>query len=146
MVRLVSLTIPDRVSIGLLLGLLLCAIWAGATMVTMLHHLAVGIAVFALGALLFFLGAFGGGDVKLLAAVAVWAGWPMVTELLLKVVMLGGVLALVLLAFRAISLSAGMAGTPWIARLHRRDGGIPYGIAIGAGSLLLLPRITWWQS
>jgi prepilin peptidase CpaA len=143
---LVSLTIPDWVSIGLVLGFLACAIWAGVSMVTILqYYLVVGCAVFALGALLFFLGAFGGGDVKMLAAVAIWAGWPMVVELLIKVAFLGGVLALVLLAFRAMSLSARMAATPWIARLHRRDGGIPYGIAIGTGSLLLLPRITWWQ-
>jgi len=142
---LVSLTIPDAVSIGLMLGFIANAVWAGATMGTILHHFALGGAVFLLGALLFFLGAFGGGDVKMLAAVALWAGWPMVVELLVRVALLGGLLALALLAFRAISLSAGMQARPWIARLHRRDGGIPYGIAIGTGSLLLLPRITWWQ-
>lgn len=142
---LVSLTIPDWVSIGLVLGFLACGVSAGVPIVTMLHHFAVGAAVFGLGALLFYLGAFGGGDVKMLAAVAIWAGWPMVVTLLIRVALLGGLLALVLVAFRAMSLSARMADTPWIARLHRRDGGIPYGIAIGAGSLLLLPRITWWQ-
>jgi len=142
---LVSLTIPDLVSIGLAAGFLLAALLAGAPLQTIAQHVGVAVLVFAAGATLFFLGAFGGGDVKMLAAVALWAGWPMVVTLLVWVALLGGGLAAVLLLFRRMPLSAGQQRRAWIARLHRPDGGIPYGIAIGIGSLLLLPRITWWQ-
>lgn len=143
---LTSMTIPDAVSIGLVAGFLLCAWLAGAPLVTVGKHLGVGAIVFAIGAALFFAGAFGGGDVKMLAAVSIWAGWPMVITLAVWVALFGGLLALSMLVFRRIPLPAGAADLAWVARLHQRDGGIPYGIAIGIGALLLLPRITWWQN
>lgn len=143
---LATMTIPDTVSIGLVAGFLLCAVWAGAPLVTIGMHLGVGVIVFGIAAVFFFLNAFGGGDVKMLAAVAVWAGWPMVITLGVWVALLGGVLALAMLVFRRIPLPAAAGDLAWLARLHRRDGGIPYGVAIGIGALLLLPRITWWQN
>lgn len=143
---LASLTIPDTVSIGLVVGFLLAAWLAGAPLLIVGKHLGVGAGIFAIGALLFFVGAFGGGDVKMLAAVAVWAGWPMVITLGVWVALLGGLLAVGMLVFRRIPLPTGANDLAWVARLHRRDGGIPYGVAIGIGALLLLPRITWWQN
>jgi prepilin peptidase CpaA len=142
---LTSLTIPDSVSIGLVLGFLLAGFLAGAPWLLLAKHLGVGVAMFAIGAALFFLGAFGGGDVKMLAAVSVWAGWPGVLPLSIRVAFLGGLLAILILAFRRIPLPSGLRHIAWIERLHRRDGGIPYGLAIGVGALLLLPNITWWQ-
>ena len=143
---LVSLTIPDAVSIGLVLGFLLAAVLAGAPWLLVLKHLGLGVAVYVLAAVLVLLNTFGGGDAKMLAVIAIWAGWPMLITLLVWTALLGGLLAVIILIFRKIPLSPGLAGQAWIQRLHRRDKGIPYGLAIGLGSLLLLPRITWWQS
>jgi prepilin peptidase CpaA len=142
---LTSLTIPDSVSIGLVLGFVLAWWLADQAWLVLGKHLGIGAAMFAIGAVLFFAGAFGGGDVKMLAAVSVWAGWPGVLPLGLRVAFLGGLLAILILVFRRIPLPNRLAHIAWIGRLHRRDGGIPYGLAIGAGALLLLPSITWWQ-
>jgi prepilin peptidase CpaA len=143
---LTSLTIPDSVSIGLVLGFLLAGWLAGVPWLLLLKHFGVGALMFSIGAMLFFAGAFGGGDVKMLAAVSVWAGWGGILPLGLRVAFLGGLLAIVILVFRRIPLPHRVAHIAWIARLQRRDAGIPYGLAIGAGALLLLPRITWWQT
>ena len=140
---LTTLSIPDTVSIGLTLAFLAAAQLAGVPLAGIATHLGIGAVVFVLGALLFFLGAFGGGDVKMLAAVAVWAGWPLVLTYIIWVALLGGLLAGILLIYRR--LPDVVSGDGWAKRLHRRDGGIPYGLAIGVAGLVLLTRITWWQ-
>jgi prepilin peptidase CpaA len=32
-----------------------------------------------------------------------------------------------------------------VNRLHRLDGGVPYGIALAAAALLVYPETTWMQ-
>jgi prepilin peptidase CpaA len=34
----------------------------------------------------------------------------------------------------------------WAVRLHRRDAGIPYGIALAANALLVYPHTSWFAS
>ena len=59
-----------------------------------------GIAMFLLGAGLFALGLFGGGDVKLIAAMALWTGFADLPRFLLVMGAAGGLLGLVLLLKR----------------------------------------------
>jgi prepilin peptidase CpaA len=59
-----------------------------------------GVAMFLLGAGLFALGLFGGGDVKLIAAMALWTGFADLPRFLLIMAAAGGVLGLVLLLKR----------------------------------------------
>ena len=33
----------------------------------------------------------------------------------------------------------------WVKRLHRLDGGVPYGIALAAAALLIYPYTPWMQ-
>lgn len=91
----------------------------------------VALLVFAVGACLFAMGWFGGGDVKLLAAGTLWLGAAQAGAFLYVTVLAGGVLALVFLARRAVSRirggSEGAAPNP----------SLPYGIAIAAGGILL---------
>lgn len=84
---------------------------------------------FAGGVLLLFGGLFaagwmGGGDVKLLVALALWLPWVAFLKMFLTITILGGLLTLVLLvAHRLRKLS----GAPEI----------PYGVAIAMGGLLM---------
>jgi prepilin peptidase CpaA len=57
--------------------------------------------------------------------------------------LLGGALTLALLEFRKHALPALLARRPWIERLHKIDGGIPYGIALAAAALLIYPSTQW---
>jgi prepilin peptidase CpaA len=59
-----------------------------------------GVAMFLLGAVLFAFGLFGGGDVKLVAAMALWTGFADLPRFLLIMGAAGGLLGLVLLLKR----------------------------------------------
>jgi prepilin peptidase CpaA len=88
--------------------------------------------VFAAGAAAFAAGAFGGGDVKLLAAVSLFAGADHVLDFLTVTALVGGALGLAILSGVPVGQSVGTGGTTVPARLRR---GLPYGPAIAAGGL-----------
>jgi prepilin peptidase CpaA len=46
--------------------------------------------------------------------------------------------------FRRAPIAAAMAQTPWVTRLHDKQAGIPYGIALAAGALIALPQTVWF--
>lgn len=101
------------------------------------HGLAGALLGFAAGLLVFFpffaLGGMGGGDVKLMAASGLWFNLHGGLLMILWTVLAGGVLALLILLLR-------LFGWPdWVrARVAvlRRGSGIPYGVAIAAGTLI----------
>ena len=143
---LTSYQIPNSVPVGLVAGFAVAALLAGLPWELALKHLLTGVVVFAIGAVLHFTITFGAGDVKLIAALALWFGWPLTLSLVLAIAVMGGLVTLTLLVFRRISLSEGLLQSSWISELHRRGGHVPYAVAIGLGALLLLPRITWLQN
>jgi len=61
-----------------------------------------GVVMFAIGAVLFAFGVFGGGDVKLVAAMALWTGFADLPRFLLVMTAAGGVLGLVWLIKRRL--------------------------------------------
>lgn len=95
------------------------------------------VAVLAIGTFMFGRGWMGGGDIKLLAASALWfdlsSGW----KLLVAIAIAGGIEALAIILLRRM---------PWPDRLRdrflllKRREGIPYGIAIALGVALM----GWW--
>ena len=100
---------------------------AGGAPVTPGADLAVAGAVFAAGALAFHLGVFGGGDVKLMAAGALWLGSGATAPFLVVTSLAGGVLALVFLTAGALAGDA-----------RSRTPALPYGVAISTGALVAM--------
>jgi prepilin peptidase CpaA len=141
-----TLEIPDTFSIVLAAGFLGGALAAGAGLAAILQHLAAGLVLFAAGAGLFRLGVWGGGDVKFMAAAGLWFGWTGLAGWLFMVALCGGGLALAILALRHAVAAPAPWWPGWLSRLHRRDEGIPYGVALGAGGLLALDRATAFLS
>lgn len=86
------------------------------------------------GTILFSTGKFGGGDVKLLAALGLWVDFRGALTLLISISLAGGVLALLILAARTV---ASQAAAKRVMVLRARAG-IPYGIAICVGTLITL--------
>jgi prepilin peptidase CpaA len=61
------------------------------------------------------------------------------------VAVLGGGLALVILAYRR--MPAGALPLPgWAARLHIQGSAIPYGVAIAAAALAIYPSTVWYAT
>jgi prepilin peptidase CpaA len=91
-----------------------------------------GMAVFVVGAVAFAVGMLGGGDVKLLATVTLFAGSQRLPDFLIVTAIAGGLLGLAILAGAPIGRPAMAGSSPLRARLR---GGLPYGPAIAAGGL-----------
>src|SRR5206468_11763028 len=108
---------------------LTCAVvFVGAILAAALHGFSpslwqnamICIAILALGMPAFAAGWFGGGDVKLLAAVGLWLNLSAAVALIATVVIAGGIIAAIYIAAR--SWKAARQGS------KRRYGKVPYGL------------------
>jgi len=121
-----SRTIPNSLNIAIALAAIPfwwsigLALWPDAA-------LQVGVAalVFALFAIAFAFGAMGGGDVKLIGALALWLPAPAVMVLIVIMSLAGGALTLALFARQKLARKTGQLE-------------IPYGVAIAFGGLWLI--------
>lgn len=132
------LRISNIISLALIVAFLAAA-FMSEYRVDWLSHLGAAVLMFAAGALLFAKGWFGGGDAKLLTAVALWVGLWKLPQFILYVTAAGGLLTIVLLLIRYTISSGAMAER--MPKVLRKRGPIPYGIAICAGTLLMLGSI-----
>jgi prepilin peptidase CpaA len=124
--------IPNRYPAAIVVAF--CVFAIGKPMHFWLPSLVVGVVLLALGTVFFARGIMGGGDVKLLSAVGLWAGLERLELLMLVMALVGGVLALIkLIPFQRLApASPEIADTGWRAWLQYP---IPYGIAIAAGGV-----------
>jgi prepilin peptidase CpaA len=142
---LFTMTISNRVAIVLVAGFFALALASGMAPAEMLAHVGAALAVLAVTFLFFARGWIGGGDAKLAAATALWLGFDHLLAYLLYASIFGGILTLMMLRFRLMPLPSALAGQEWVKRLHRLDGGVPYGIALAAAALLIYPDTGWMQ-
>jgi prepilin peptidase CpaA len=140
---LVTMTISNRVSLLLAAAFLALALASGMGAYDLLLHLCAGAAVLAAAFACFAMGWVGGGDAKVAAAAALWFGFGQLLDYLLYASLLGGALTLLLLQFRQWPLPYQFAGQAWLTRLHAKESGIPYGIALAIGALLVYPDTDW---
>lgn len=143
---LFTMTIPNRISLVLVAAFLVLAPFANITLPQFGWHIAAGLIVLAVTFGLFIAGIIGGGDAKLVSAVALWVGMDHLLPYLLVASLFGGALTLGLLSFRKMPLPLQLDKLGWIARLHSPKGKIPYGIALAAGALWIYPETTWFTS
>ncbi len=123
--------IPDELSIALLvLALAYGLVTPGFDWVS---HIVAPLGFFAIGLVVFARGWMGGGDIKLLTALAAWSGLHGLLPLLVGVALAGGVVALFLLIARRVR-----AGKPG-PRLFERGAPLPYAVAILGG-------VLWWAT
>ena len=141
---LLTMTIPNRLSAALAIGYFALALFAGVSAQELALHAGCGatILVFTFG--LFSLGWIGGGDAKLAAATALWLGWTPLADYGLVSALAGGALTLVILFARRIALPSFLLSHLWIARLHNAKTGIPYGIALALGGMVVYPETQFW--
>jgi prepilin peptidase CpaA len=95
----------------------------------MCQNVVICLAILAIGMPAFAAGWFGGGDIKLLAAIGLWLDFSAVVGMLVAVLMAGGVLALVYLAARRVTRPNPQSPNDYAK--------VPYGLAIVFGALLI---------
>jgi prepilin peptidase CpaA len=136
---MVSFRIPN-VLCGLVLVTFLAAAYISND-VTPLPHLYAGMGMLVLGIGLFYFNIMGGGDVKLLTVVALWLGLTNLGSLILATALIGGVLGGFLLIGRALLHRAlPVASIPNLDAYPalKRNGPVPYGVAIALGTLYVM--------
>jgi len=140
---LFTMTIANRVSLILVAGFAVLAPLTGMSAAEMASHAAAAAAVLAVVFVLFTCGWIGGGDAKLAAVTVLWLGFAHLADYLLYASLFGGALTFMIIQFRAVPLPQPLVGREWAERLHRGDGGVPYGIALAAAALLIYPHTQW---
>jgi prepilin peptidase CpaA len=141
---LFTMKIPNRLSAAMVLAVVPLALLAGRGPWALLDHLGAGRIGLTLGVLLFIPGWFGGGDAKLLAAIALWVGLDNLFPYVLYAALAGGVIATLFSVVRSVPLPRVFLGEAWALRLHNPKAGIPYGIALAAGALIIYPQTVWF--
>jgi prepilin peptidase CpaA len=123
------LEIADWFSAGVAIGAFL-ALAIDGTVGGVWQNLLLFILVLGLGTLLFVRNWMGGGDVKLLAASALWFDLDQGWKMLVAVAIAGGLEALAIMLLRLLPWPQS-----WRARLAvlRQGEAMPYGVAIAAG-------------
>lgn len=131
-----TMTIPNWVSICLAAAFIPAAIAAGLSAQTIGFHLAFGAGVLVVSAVLFYLGVFGGGDAKVIAAASLWTGLAGAASFVMGMALAGGALAITLIIFRRMRVTA---TKDWAKRLLSPEEGAPYAVAIAVGGFLAAP-------
>ncbi|MDY0959902.1 prepilin peptidase [Sphingomonas sp. CFBP8993] len=110
--------------------------WAGGVPVwpDMVLRIVVAIGVFLLFAQAFRIGMMGGGDVKMIAAIALWLPLPSLFRMILLMSIAGGVVTIAMMIGQRLRRPQARTGeegeTPGIE--------VPYGVAIAVAALLVL--------
>lgn len=142
---LFTMTISNRVSLLLVAGFVALALASGMPPAVALSHAGAGACVLAVSFACFAFGWVGGGDAKIAAATALWFGFGHLLEYLVYASLFGGALTLVLLQWRQWPLPYALVNQTWLLRLHSKDAGIPYGIALAMGALMVYPQTEWMK-
>src|ERR1700731_3470259 len=140
---LFTMTISNRVSVALAAGFLALALLSGMGLYDILSHAGAGAAVLAVAFACFAMGWVGGGDAKVAAGAALWFGFGHLLDYLVCASLFGGALTLLLLQFRQWPLPSPLTGQAWLLKLHAKESGIPYGIALAIGALMIYPETEW---
>ncbi|MDO8422446.1 MAG: prepilin peptidase [Parvibaculum sp.] len=136
---LTTMTIPNWLTSTLALSFFVAAPLAHMPLAEIAQHTAVSAVTLLVGMAFFAKGWIGGGDAKLMAAVALWLGWAQALPYFVVASVLGGGLTLLILGYRNLPLPAFMLRQAWAMRLHDRAEGVPYGLALAAAGLLIFP-------
>ena len=143
---LLTMTISNRISLILAAGFFILAMTNGMGAMETLMHVAAAATVLVMAFICFARGWVGGGDAKLAAASALWFGFDHLLDYLIYASLFGGALTFLLLFFRMMPIPRLLTGQQWAERLHEKDCGVPYGIALAAAALCVYPDTSFIKS
>ena len=141
--------IPNTVSITLVIAFFISFGLSGLGFDVLLNHLLAGGIMLVVGIALFAFKIFGAGDSKLLAAAALWLGWPMFGHALIYIALFGGALSVLIVLSRVVARLFPRLSLifPPVARLAATEKLIaPYGVAIAAGAIFVFPESALFKA
>lgn len=141
---LLTMTIPNRVSLALVAVFALLAIYLQMPLAAVASHVSCGLAMLLATFVMFHFRVIGGGDAKLAAATALWLGWEYLLDYGLVASLAGGALTLAILELRRQGLPSSLSKLRFLARLSETGAGVPYGIALAVAGLLVYPQTSVW--
>ena len=141
---LMTMTIPNRVSVILIAGFFLLSVAMGLPAAIVGWHVGAAVLVLVLAFAMFNFGWIGGGDAKLAAATALWLGFGALGRYGVLAAVFCGALTLAILQLRNLKLPESLQNRGWLSRLHDDKVGIPYGIALALAGLLVYPDSAIW--
>jgi prepilin peptidase CpaA len=136
--------IPNWLTIATAAAFFPMAFATGLPIENILWQCIAAIAILAVGFGLFAAGWWGGGDAKLLAASALWFGWPALAHFVVYTALAGGVLAGAVMFWSMVDVDQEVRGHTWIKRWMNIKPNVPYGVAFAVGGILAFPE-TWWM-
>lgn len=131
--------IPNLLVLSILL-LYPAVLYFAPTMPDWQSALLIGLASFAVGFVIFIFNLMGGGDIKLFTVAAIFVGKDNFFEFLMLVSLMGGCLALLLVAIRPIVpfIASKCGKIDKIPKVLTVGQPAPYGVAIALGFIMLL--------
>lgn len=135
-----SYTLPNWISLVLIAGFAVMAMVIQPPLTTVGWHLLIAAGFFIIGLALFATNIFGGGDVKVIAALGLWFGPNSAFPFLFWMSIAGGAFALLIILFRLCPLPKRLLKFRSIADLHNSENGMPYGVAIAIAALIEFPN------
>ena len=141
---ILTMTIPNKISLALIAGFFILAPFVGLGWTDLAMHIGVALGLLVIGMGMFAMGWIGGGDAKLFAATGLWLGYStQLFDYALYASLLGGVLTLAILKLRSWPVVPGFLSFAWLLRLHDPREGVPYGVALAASGLMIYPHTIW---
>lgn len=137
-----TMTIPNWVSLALAGLFVPAALLSGMTLASLGVHLAFGAGVLLVCFFLFQANILGGGDAKLIAAIALWTGGGAFAPFAFGTAIAGGALALTIYMARKW-LSPSETRPAFLNRLLAPNGGVPYGVAIMVGGFAAITALPF---
>lgn len=130
--------IPNWVSLAMAAGffLTLPLTWAGLP--TFGEHLTIGAIFFCAGFAMFAFGWLGGGDAKLMAAIALWLDWGSVANFIIYTTLVGAALGIALILSRKF-MPMFLQSNALVTKLHQGGKDMPYAFALAAGGFAIWP-------
>lgn len=138
---LLTMRISNKLVIALTVAFFIVALAISMPLEQLAMHVLCAFVVLAVAFGLFALRLIGGGDAKLAAATTLWLGFGTTLPYLAYTALFGGVLTILILVLRGIPLHPVLGKLEWLARLHNKRSGIPYGIAMAVAGIMV-----YWNS
>lgn len=141
--------IPNAITVALIALFVITALLLPYDMTwrDWLSHVGAAVTVLAGGAVLFAFNKMGGGDIKLMTAVAFWAGFEHLAMMMLYITLAGGALAIILIILRRVLfgvMTAASLTKVTVPRILLSGEPFPYALAIAPSAIFLgtkLPQL-----